>query len=163
MDFFVKQLQLEHSIGVMSYQSQQLLTLNSADDGTAEENIQSEFIDFVLKKEMRGGEGESEVQLQNVHITSVATIPRNQSQTSAVVSPPTFVAIYSAFPPFPLSTGFSFAGFCSLSLGFSFSGFWPLFFSFFFAGFSSHPFIPRLSLCRILLFIFRLFLSLVKS
>ncbi|KAL3120777.1 hypothetical protein niasHT_008069 [Heterodera trifolii] len=80
----LKQLQLEYSIGVMSFQSQQLLTLNSADDGTAEENIQSEFIDFVLKKETRGGEGESEVQLQNVHITSVATIPRNQSQTSTV-------------------------------------------------------------------------------
>uniref|UniRef100_A0A914HRP6 Bardet-Biedl syndrome 1 N-terminal domain-containing protein n=1 Tax=Globodera rostochiensis TaxID=31243 RepID=A0A914HRP6_GLORO len=82
----LKQLHMEHSIGVMSYQSQQLLTLDpdASTTGGGGESMQNAFIEFVLKKETRG-EGDGDVQLQNVQITCLATIPRNQSQTSADV------------------------------------------------------------------------------
>lgn len=64
-----------------------MLTLEDAGDpdpGSSPGPLQSAFIDFVLAKESRG-DSDGGVQLSNVQITCVATIPRNQSQTSAVV------------------------------------------------------------------------------
>jgi len=77
----IQHLQLEHSIGELSYQSRQLLTLEDPNG-----QLQDAFIDHVLSKETRESSSQDGgVYLTNVQITCMATIPRNQSQTSAVV------------------------------------------------------------------------------
>jgi hypothetical protein len=82
---------LEHSIGDLSYQAQQLLSFEGADGGTQ----QSAFIDYVLAKESRDASATGGIGLQNVQITCMTIIPRNQSQTSAVVEFPNFIVFYA--------------------------------------------------------------------
>ena len=81
----------------MSHQSQRLLTFEEDNSIENIQEIQNLFIDFVLKnnsKEIKENDNYGNVEnlvnptpppLTNILITCICTIPRNQSNNSAVV------------------------------------------------------------------------------